>query len=217
MRTFDFISVYGRISEFNYLEGYTYSARPPTVVCKLSWNMYTFHTRFWTFGTDLHAQSLLNNKKFCIGAQSKVYQECVVGWVGTSTSVKTFPHPPNLAKEISDCNKWAGKDVRENKSSLSLSTDTQEGEGAEKKTFKFSSEPPSPFWSTIFSSYFLRQKKKKKSFFSLPRLGEGGFWDTVCAWLKRKEAVPGRKKQGCQVGYPFEPFGYKWTLYWLRN
>ncbi len=29
---------------------------------KLSWNIHTLHTRFCTFGTDLHAQSVLINK-----------------------------------------------------------------------------------------------------------------------------------------------------------
>ena len=38
----------------------------------------TFYARS---GTDLHAQSALIDKKFCIGTQSEVDQECVVvGW-----------------------------------------------------------------------------------------------------------------------------------------
>ena len=36
---------------------------------------------FAHFGADLHAQSVIINKNFCIGAQSEVYQECAVGWV----------------------------------------------------------------------------------------------------------------------------------------
>ena len=40
---------------------------------------------FCTFGTDLYAQSMIINKNFCIGAQSKVYEECVVGWVALSS------------------------------------------------------------------------------------------------------------------------------------
>ncbi len=40
---------------------------------KLSRNMYTLHTRFRTFGIDLHAQSVLIKQNFCIGAQSEVY------------------------------------------------------------------------------------------------------------------------------------------------
>ncbi len=38
------------------------------------------------FAPDLYAQSVLINKNFCIGAQSEVYQECVVGWGGASSS-----------------------------------------------------------------------------------------------------------------------------------
>ncbi len=35
---------------------------------------------FVLWGSDLHAQSVLINKDLCIGAQSEVYWECVVGW-----------------------------------------------------------------------------------------------------------------------------------------
>ena len=43
--------------------------QPPTVVCKMeaqSEYVYTLHTRFCMFGTDLYAQSVLINKNFCI-------------------------------------------------------------------------------------------------------------------------------------------------------
>ena len=46
---------------------------------KLSWNMYTMHTRFCTFGADLYAQSMIIKKNFCTGAHLEVYQECVAG------------------------------------------------------------------------------------------------------------------------------------------
>ncbi len=48
------------------------ATQPPTVACKMEAqrNMYTFHTRFCTFGVDLRAQSVLINKNFCIEAQS---------------------------------------------------------------------------------------------------------------------------------------------------
>ena len=40
--------------------------QPPTVVCKMEVQLeyvpYTLHTRFCTFGTDLHAQSMLINE-----------------------------------------------------------------------------------------------------------------------------------------------------------
>ncbi len=36
---------------------------------------------FFMLATNLYAQSVISNKNFCIGAQSKVYSECVVGWV----------------------------------------------------------------------------------------------------------------------------------------
>ncbi len=39
---------------------------------KLSWNMYTLHTCFCTFGAHLYARSVLMNNFFCIGAQSEV-------------------------------------------------------------------------------------------------------------------------------------------------
>ncbi len=50
------------------------------------------HTRcthvFARFGADSHAQSVLVNKNFCIGARSEVYQECTVGWVAIFGIVK---------------------------------------------------------------------------------------------------------------------------------
>ncbi len=44
-------------------------------------HVYTLHARFCTFGADLHAQSVLICKLFCIGDQSEVYEGRVVGWV----------------------------------------------------------------------------------------------------------------------------------------
>ena len=40
---------------------------------KLSRNAYTLHTHSCTFGAHLHAQSVLIDKNFCIGAQSEIY------------------------------------------------------------------------------------------------------------------------------------------------
>ncbi len=34
-----------------------------------------------TFGADLHAQSVISNKNFCVRDQEEVYKECVAGWV----------------------------------------------------------------------------------------------------------------------------------------
>ena len=42
---------------------------------------------FARFGADLYVQSMVIKKNFCIGAQSEVYWECVVGWVGVATAV----------------------------------------------------------------------------------------------------------------------------------
>ncbi len=42
-------------------------------------------TFFAPFGADLYAQSVLINKNFCVGAQSEVYQACVVGWAVVNT------------------------------------------------------------------------------------------------------------------------------------
>ena len=41
--------------------------------------MYTFRTRFCTFVRSVGA----SKQNFCIGAQSEVYEESVVGWVCT--------------------------------------------------------------------------------------------------------------------------------------
>ena len=51
------------------------------------------HTVFARSGAHSYAQSVLVDKNFCIGAQSEVYQECVVGWeevtaAATHNSVK---------------------------------------------------------------------------------------------------------------------------------
>ncbi len=48
---------------------------------KLSRSVYTLHSRFCTFGANLHAQSGLVKKNFYVGAQEEVYHERVVGWV----------------------------------------------------------------------------------------------------------------------------------------
>ncbi len=58
------------------------STQLPTVACKMeaqSEYIHVVHTYFAHFGANLHAQLVLINKNFCIGAQSEVYQECVVG------------------------------------------------------------------------------------------------------------------------------------------
>ncbi len=51
-------------------------AQPATVACKLeaqSEYVHIAHTSFARFGADLHAQSVLSNRNFCIGAQEEVY------------------------------------------------------------------------------------------------------------------------------------------------
>ena len=45
------------------------------------------HAFLGTFGTESCAQSVIINKNFCIGAQSEVYEECVVGWVKKTETV----------------------------------------------------------------------------------------------------------------------------------
>ncbi len=63
---------------------------------KLSRNMYTLHTHvFCTFVADLRAQSVLSSKIFRTGAQSEVYQECVVGRVAVQFVVGTGRLPPS--------------------------------------------------------------------------------------------------------------------------
>ncbi len=48
---------------------------------KLGWNMYTLHTRFGTFGSDLHAQSALTNKISASELSRKFIKSAVlVGW-----------------------------------------------------------------------------------------------------------------------------------------
>ncbi len=69
-------------------------------------HVHVAYTRFCTFGTDLHAQSVPINKNFRIGAQSEVYQECVVGWV--VVLLNGFPFPPPLPPSWVGVNGWGG-------------------------------------------------------------------------------------------------------------
>ena len=71
------------------------------VTCKLipnhqgwyaKWKLSRIHV-FTPFGTDLHVQSVLIDKNLCIGAQSEVYQECVVGWIISLTSSNLSSSP----------------------------------------------------------------------------------------------------------------------------
>ncbi len=41
---------------------------------------YTLHTRFCTFGHRFVCSVGAYRQNFCVGAQKKVYKECVVGW-----------------------------------------------------------------------------------------------------------------------------------------
>ncbi len=51
-------------------------------------NMYTLHARFLhVLASTRNAQSVIIDKNFCVGAQSEVCQECVVGWVGAQSEV----------------------------------------------------------------------------------------------------------------------------------
>ena len=67
-------------------------AQPPTVACKIGSSVgtrYTSRTLFFArLGADSNARSVLVNKSFCVGAQSEVCQECVVGWVGRKEEVE---------------------------------------------------------------------------------------------------------------------------------
>ncbi len=65
-------------------DGKARRTQPATVACK-KWkfcrNMFNVARTFLArLGADLHAQSVLTNKNFCIAAQDEVCQECVVGW-----------------------------------------------------------------------------------------------------------------------------------------
>ncbi len=59
---------------------------------KLSWNKYTMHTRFCTFGPDLHAQLVLSNK---ISASELIKWVCC--WLGSSNSQLAYVFVQNLA------------------------------------------------------------------------------------------------------------------------
>ena len=45
---------------------------------KLSWNVYTLHTSFCTFGADLYAQSVLISKKFSLELSRKFIKSALL-------------------------------------------------------------------------------------------------------------------------------------------
>ena len=52
------------------------STQPPTVACKTEAQSEYVHvacTLFARLDADLHAQSVISNKNFCVGAQSEAY------------------------------------------------------------------------------------------------------------------------------------------------
>ena len=51
---------------------------------KLSWNIYTLHSRFSTFGADLHAQSVIIDKISASELSQKFIKVIIVGWVKSS-------------------------------------------------------------------------------------------------------------------------------------
>ncbi len=51
---------------------------------KLSWNMHTLHTRFCTFGTDLHAPSVLSNKTSASELSRKLIKSALLVGYGHS-------------------------------------------------------------------------------------------------------------------------------------
>ena len=80
---------------------------------------------FPRFGTDLHAQSVLIDKNFCIGAQEEVYQECVVGWVvgggGGLERVFFFLLLLSSLPSSSGSSAWPSVKIKTRPGSLSLS------------------------------------------------------------------------------------------------